>query len=360
MTVLAISAICIAFFVPLILGALSLKYSRLFSMSHRKRVDHRSIQASHRGKPLRIGGLLIIIGCFLSAAVISGQSSGQFILLVLLSSLTVFIAGFLEDLGYFVKPLIRLIAAFLSSGAAIYLTGFMLERVDILYIDALFEYSLIAAILTVLFAGIYCHSLNIIDGLNGLAVQVIICSAIGLTVIGFQIDFKQLAAFCLIMTFATIGFGFYNWPHARLFLGDAGAYGIGHILVWVGISYLSSNEVIAFPAILLVLFWPIADMVHTVARRILMRKSIFRPDNQHTHQKVKRLAEKMLSRRIARRYSNPVASTFLFPMIALPPLVGVLLYENAQYAWIALSLFFSFFCINYYLLGKYEQIFKRD
>lgn len=300
-----------------------------------------------------------MMGCICAAAVVSGQSSGQIILLILFSALPVFIAGFLEDIGYFIRPSLRLFAAFLSSGIVIYAANLTIPKLEIMYLDQIFSYFPAAIVLTVLFAGIFCHSLNIIDGLNGLAAQAIICAAIGLTVIGFEIDFKQLAGFCLILTFATLSFGFLNWPHARLFLGDAGSYGIAHILVWVAIFYLNSNDSVAFPAILLILFWPLADIVHTVARRILSGKNIFYPDNLHTHQKAKRLAEKMLARKWARRYSNPVASLFLFPMISLPPLVGVVTYENALYAWVAVSIFFIVFCINYYLLGRYEQIFKR-
>lgn len=360
MTILIFLALSLAFLVPLVVGKIALAKSQWFTSGQRRRADNKAVQASHRGNPLRLGGLIILVGCFCSAAVVSGQSSGEIIILILFSALPAFIAGFLEDIGYFVRPVLRLMAAFLSSGIVIYSANLAIPGFEIMYLDQIFSYFPAAVVLTILFAGIFCHSLNIVDGLNGLAAQVIICAAVGLTVIGFGIDFKQLAGFCLILAFATLSFGYFNWPQARLFLGDAGSYGIAHILVWIAIFYLNSNKSVVFPAMLLVLFWPIAEIVHTVARRILTGKNIFHPDNLHTHQKMKRLAEKMLARKWARRYSNPIASLFLLPMISLPPLVGVLTYQNALYAWVAVSIFFIMFCVNYHLLGRYEHIFKRD
>lgn len=356
MTTLVLFAIIVAFAAPAILGTLALKFSRRFSAGQKRRSDNRATQASHRGSPIRFGGMLIMLGCFFSAATVANQSEGRFILLILSSAIPVFMAGFIEDMGYFVRPMIRLLAAFLSSGLAIYLTGFVILDVDFIYLDDVFSYSPLAISITIFCAGLFCHSLNIVDGLNGLAAQVIICTAIGLTIIGFQIDFKQLAAFCLILTFATISFGYFNWPHARIFLGDAGSYGIGHILIWVGISYLGTDETIAFPAMILVLYWPIADITHTVGRRLLNGKSIFQPDNQHIHQKIKRLVENMLSKRFARRYANPLGSLFLLPLIAFPPIVGVMLINRPNFAWIAVLLFFLGFTVVYQILSRYETV----
>lgn len=359
LTSLIILAISLALATPLVLGFLVLKFSHLFLSAQKKRADNKAPQASHRGNPLRIGGLLILIGCFLSAGAIASLSEGKFILLILASAIPVFVAGFVEDMGIFVSPIIRLLAAFLSSGFAIYLTGFLIPDVDLIYIDTMFTAAPIAILFTVFCTGLFCHSLNIVDGLNGLATQVIICAAIGLTIIGFQIDFKQLAAFCMILTFATVGFGYFNWPNARIFLGDAGSYGIGHVLIWIGIAYLSTDNKIAFPALLLIIYWPIADIVHTVARRILARRNIFQPDSDHIHQKTKRLMQNLLSKRFARRYSNPFASLILLPMIAFPPFVGVMLIRQAFYAWLAVLLFFLGFMIVYQIVSRYERLLTK-
>lgn len=355
MTPIILIAIVVAFATPALMGLLAIKYSYLFSNGQRKRADKLATQASHRGNPVRIGGLLIMLGCFFSALTVSGYSQGKVILLILLSASPVFIAGFLEDMGIFVKPILRLFAAFLSSAAAIFLTGFLVPKFDIVYLDGIFSFYWASVFVTVVFAGIFCHSLNVADGLNGLAAQIIIYSAIGLAIVGFQIDFKQLAAFCLMITFATISFGYFNWPQARIFLGDAGSYGIGHILVWTGIAYISTDKSIAFSAIILILYWPIAEIVHTVFRRLISGKNIFHPDNKHIHQKTKRLLENILSKRVARRYANPLASLLLIPMVASPPVAGVMLVHRPLYAWVAVLSFFALFTAVYYMLSQREK-----
>ena len=76
-------------------------------------------QASHKKLTSRVGGLAaimaLLIGVFLTA--------DQFICFIVLSSMPIFVAGGLEDLGYNIKPVYRYITALISGFIAIYLTG---------------------------------------------------------------------------------------------------------------------------------------------------------------------------------------------------------------------------------------------
>ena len=150
-----------------------------------------------------------------------------------------------------------------------------------------------------------------------------------------------------------------NWPVARLFLGDAGAYGVGHLLVWLMILLASFSSEVAVPALPLVSFWPLADVLHTILRRVAARVSILRPDRMHLHQKVRRtLAIVWFGHR--RRYrSNALTTIILLPFITAPVVTGVLLWNNLGAAWIALGCYMLAFSFAHPLTTRLAQRFRR-
>lgn len=102
---------------------------------------------------------------------------------------------------------------------------------------------------TVIIAAVYCHAVNLIDGMNGLAANVVIFSSVGVAVLAAHGGLGQITVLALLLAATSLGFQLLNWPVARLFLGDAGAYGLGHVLVWLGISVIALAPDVAVPAV---------------------------------------------------------------------------------------------------------------
>ena len=98
-------------------------------------------QASHTKPTSRLGG----IACIIASLILIFFIADKTILFLILSALPVFIAGGLEDLGYNIKPTLRLFAAIISGAIAIYLTGVWLDNVDL---------TILTPILTVLLNGL--------------------------------------------------------------------------------------------------------------------------------------------------------------------------------------------------------------
>jgi UDP-N-acetylmuramyl pentapeptide phosphotransferase/UDP-N-acetylglucosamine-1-phosphate transferase len=213
-------------------------------------------QASHVGQPLRMGGLAILTGL---VAVFGGQLFGipaahsPLAAQLLVSVMPVFLAGLSEDFGFRVAPKGRLLVAFASSVVAIALLGAWAPRADIWGLDQAMLMPAFAIGLTVLFAGGFCHAVNLIDGMNGMAAAVIGLSALGCAAVANASGQGDIATMALAIVAAMIGFLLLNWPVARMFLGDAGAYGIGHILVWLMILLAVRSDAVAIPALLLLL-----------------------------------------------------------------------------------------------------------
>lgn len=331
--------------VTLTVGLFLVRFHEMVLPNSVERHDSSARQASHIGEPVRYGGLAVFAGLWVGCFLLWDGTEEPFFLLVLISAAPVILTGFAEDLGYQISPRRRLLAAMVSAAVAIALLGVWVPRADLPGFNWLMSIYPVSVALTVLFSAGFCHAVNLIDGMNGLATTNAVLSALGLAVIAANTAETEVMLFALVFVACLIGFLALNWPSAQMFLGDAGAYGIGHLLSWAAILLVARVDEVAVPALLLVLFWPIADVFHTIYRRLLGRKAAFQPDRMHLHHKVRRAIDLMYFGYSEKRKSNPMTTLVLAPFIAMPITTGVLLWNQSANAWIALAAFMVAFAI---------------
>jgi UDP-GlcNAc:undecaprenyl-phosphate GlcNAc-1-phosphate transferase len=154
----------------------------------------------------------------------------------------------------------------------------------------------------------------------------------------------------ILLVVAIFGFVVLNFPFPKIFLGDAGAYSIGHMLAWMSISILWHADNVTPWAILLIFFWPVADTILAIVRRLAKSQPIAHPDRLHFHQLIMRAVEIIFLGRQQRRISNPLATVIMLPFIVAPMWAGVMLATDRMYAAIAV-LFCTFFFITAYTTG---------
>lgn len=318
------------------------------ALARRRVGDGLARQASHVGEPLRLGGVAVLAGLIIWAIGLRELSfyatSSPLAAQLLVSTLPVFLAGLAEDMGFRVSPKGRLLAAFISSVVAIALLREWAPRADIWGLDRAMLWPAFAIALTLIFASGFCHAVNLIDGMNGMAALVMGLGALGCAAVANASGQGDIMAMALAIAAAVTGFLLLNWPVARLFLGDAGAYGVGHLLIWLMILLAARSDAVAVPALLLLIFWPLADVLHTIMRRALAREAIFQPDRMHLHQKLRRMLDIVWLGYRARHISNPVTTLTLLPFFAAPVAAGVMLWDRPAAAWWALGGFALGFC----------------
>lgn len=346
--------------VSLLVGMFLLVLKKPLAKVAKPRGDESAVQASHVGNPLRIGGVAVLFATVLAAAFGGLPSNGAPEALLLLSSVPVVLAGLAEDFGYHVSPRGRLVAAFVSAALAVYLLGAWAPRADLPGLDWVMAVPVIAILVTLIFSAGFCHAVNLIDGMNGLAVAVVTTSALGFAAVGEFAAQPDLAAFAILLAAATSGFLLLNWPRARMFLGDAGAYGLGHLLIWLAILLVWRSEAVAVPAMLLILFWPLADLSHTITRRAIVRVSILQPDRMHLHQKVRRMLDIIWFGYRGRFRSNPMTTLIMLPFIALPVISGVLFWNRPWAAWVALGVLLLAFAGAHLCITPLARRFRRS
>ncbi len=130
---------------------------------------------------------------------------------------------------------------------------------------------------------------NFMDGANGLAGFMGVIGFGALAIAGQsaapQIDSAALTTVCAAIAGACLGFLFFNFPKARVFMGDAGSIPLGFLAAALGL-YGALNSI--WPGWLPVLvFSPfIVDATVTLARRLLRRERVWEPHRQHYYHRL--------------------------------------------------------------------------
>lgn len=245
--------------------------------------DRRGPQNIHDDAISRIGGLAVFIG-FLMQAGILYKNTTNLQLLLILSTLPVFLAGFIEDITNKVSARTRFLASIVTGLLFYLLTGYSIYNIDIGLIDGYLSGSLLSILLTVFAVALLSNAMNIIDGLNGLAggTALIICLAT-LYVFIFS-NSSEGVAISLSLIVSLSGFIILNFPLGRIFLGDGGAYFTGAIIAALLIMLPVLNEQVSPFFCLLVVFYPTYELIRSAIRRFLVAGvHAFHPDNRHLH-----------------------------------------------------------------------------
>lgn len=153
-----------------------------------------------------------------------------------------------------------------------------------------------------------CNSLNLLDGLDGLAAGVTAIACIGFMVIAGAVALRAFSgdmtdagsvnlswdavriAMCIATLGAVLGFLPYNFNPATIFMGDAGSLLLGYLSVSIILLFaqVSGDGPKIVTAALIVFALPITDTSLAIFRRKMRGKPIFSPDNGHIHHLLRR------------------------------------------------------------------------
>lgn len=342
------SAICLAILL------LKSRVPRLSGRSY----DISAVQATHVKLTPRVGGLAIFGGLALSLLFAPETVSERYSKFVA-AALILFLVGLLEDLGYNVTASKRLLAAVVASALVVGFLDVSLPRVHIPGLDDLLQYWFVSALVTIVLTAGIANAFNMIDGVNGLSAFAALAAAVSLSLISAAAGYTEMVRLTSMLTASVLGFLLLNYPFGLIFLGDAGAYTLGFILSWFGIAILNNAADVSPWAILLTMFWPVADMCLAIFRRYRRKVGAMAPDRLHVHQMVMRALEICVLGRGRRHIANPLTTLILAPFVILPPLTGVLFWDQSSSAFSAVLVFSTLFIIGYLTAPKYIRLFRR-
>lgn len=131
------------------------------------------------------------------------------------------------------------------------------------------------------------NTVNLIDGLDGLAAGVSTIACITIFLVALQQDIMLVAVLTAALGGAAMGFLYYNFNPARIFMGDSGSMFLGYMLA--GISIIGAVKCAATIALIvpiLALGLPILDTTFAIVRRYRGGVPIFKPDKGHLHHRL--------------------------------------------------------------------------
>ncbi len=130
------------------------------------------------------------------------------------------------------------------------------------------------------------NAMNLIDGLDGLSAGLGAIIAATLTILCWQAGQWVGVAIGLALFGALIGYLPYNFPPARIFLGDTGSLLIGYGLALLALEGYRKTAFLAFLVPILALAIPLLDTFLSIVRRLRTGKGVFSADRLHVHHRL--------------------------------------------------------------------------
>jgi len=131
------------------------------------------------------------------------------------------------------------------------------------------------------------NALNLIDGLDGLAGGVALVAVSTIFLVSFHRVEPLMILFSAALAGAILGFLFYNWNPASIFMGDTGSMFLGFVLATSSIkTEQKSSTAIALLIPILILGVPLLDTLLALLRRAVRGRPLFRADREHLHHRL--------------------------------------------------------------------------
>ena len=262
----------------------------------------------------RMGGLAIFMG-FVLAVIVFVDFNIQ-VMGMLLGALIIAGMGAVDDiigLRPWIKLAMQVLAALVAIRCGIIFTA--ISNPNFFSYDTTIPIGFLSLPLTLIWIVGCTNAVNLVDGLDGLAVGVSAISAFTMLVVSIFVAEPNMTFILAALCGACVGFMPYNMNPAKIFMGDVGSQFLGFILATVSIMGLFKlHTIITFIVPVLAMFIPLADTAFAFCRRILHGQSPFHADKGHFHHRL-----------LAMGLNQKQAVAVLYGVSAVLGLVGVLL-----------------------------------
>lgn len=244
-------------------------------------VDVPNARSSHVVPTPRGGGLAIVLSFLLAVALLFATgviSLGVFAAYVGTGGL-IAVIGFMDDHGH-IAARWRLLGHFAAASWGLFWLG-GLPVVTVLGFD--FDLGWVGDILAVFYLVWMLNLYNFMDGIDGIASVEAICVCLGICLLYWISDMPELIWLPLFLAASVIGFLWWNFPPARIFMGDAGSGFLGGVLGLLSLhAAWTKPQMLWAWVILLGVF--IVDATFTLLRRLFRGDKVYEAHRSHAYQ----------------------------------------------------------------------------
>jgi UDP-GlcNAc:undecaprenyl-phosphate/decaprenyl-phosphate GlcNAc-1-phosphate transferase len=244
----------------------------------------------------RLGGVGIFTSFFLSiifvplvGRLLFGDGIPQLVdlkfLSLFLGFFIIYLLGLIDDF-YSLKAVLKLFIQICAAAVVVIGGDFVVHAFTIPYLGRI-DLWYFAYPLTIFWIVAITNAVNLVDGMDGLGAGIAGFAALSLGVISLLGGETAAAVISFGLFGALLGFLRYNFPPAKIFMGDSGSLFLGFVLATIpllGISRAGSLGALLIPVTILLV--PIIDTLAAIIRRLRKRQSIASPDKEHIHHKL--------------------------------------------------------------------------
>ncbi|WP_028559258.1 glycosyltransferase family 4 protein [Paenibacillus pinihumi] len=127
------------------------------------------------------------------------------------------------------------------------------------------------------------NAINLIDGLDGLASGVSGIAIGTILIMATLMGFEPIILMSALLLGGIVGFLFFNFHPAKIFMGDSGSLFLGFSLAMMSMLAFKQITIVSFVTPLLIIGVPLSDTFFAIVRRLINKKPIFAPDKGHLH-----------------------------------------------------------------------------
>lgn len=234
----------------------------------------------------RMGGIAIFLGFVISLLLFVNMSTQVMGLLV--GAVIIAVMGAVDDivnLSPMVKLAFQLLAAIVAVRSGLVFD--VISNPNVFAEETTIEIGFLSVPLTLLWIVGCTNAMNLIDGLDGLAVGVAAISSTSMLIVSLLVAEPVVSVILAALTGACLGFMPYNMNPAKIFMGDVGSQLLGFVLATASIMGLfKMHAIFTFFVPMLSLALPLTDTIFAFCRRISHGQSPFHADRGHFHHRL--------------------------------------------------------------------------
>ena len=269
------------------------------------------------------------------------------ILLEYLSFCTLFfVLGFLDDVKINIKPKSRLALMIIILIILVQYNNFYIEKTGIEFLNNWIKnfkfFSLAFVCLCFIFI---INGANLIDGYNGLLGIHSLIILLNLFLINYLNNNFDLASLLFFAIFVLTVFLIFNFPRAKIFLGDGGSYLLGSFIAISAIKTSIANPSISPFYFCMVLFYLFFEVFFSFFRKLLKeKKSPIHPDKKHLHMLIYKILVKRNNNKFKSNYSVSIIINLIYLVLMIP---AIFMMNDGTFCKYYSMIFFILYLLSY-------------
>jgi len=336
----------ITFFIFLIISKYSYKLNNGILLDE----DFVKPQAFHNEAISRSGGIASVISLFTFFGIYYLLFS-KILYEYIFVCISLFLVGYLDDIKIKINPNIRLLLMIIFLIIFINFLPIEIKNIDLIFLNFWLDNKIFSTIFILLCFLFIVNGANLIDGFNGLlTINLIIINSV-LLFINLNNDQFELSFFLTAQLIILISFLLFNFPKAKMFLGDSGSYLFGSLVALNTIATNNLNTHISSFFFCILLFYLFFEVFFSFIRKIYQNKSPVFPDNKHLHM-LSFVKVSQIFGANKGNYINSIIINFIFSIFVLPSIYFADSSLICKYWFFSLILIYTLIYIRLYRLTK--------